>query len=69
MEPLLDVLARLGHQRRPDEPLERLAARVPDARVAHLLRRYSAFRYGGIGDRDALARDVEASVAELRQEQ
>jgi transglutaminase-like putative cysteine protease len=68
MEPLLQALDRRGHQRRPDEPLERLAARVPDKEAAHLLRRYSALRYGRIGDANALARDVEASVEALRQE-
>jgi protein-glutamine gamma-glutamyltransferase len=66
MLPLLDALDRDGHARRLDEPLERLAARLPDAEPARLLRRYSALRYGGIGDRDALARDVNASVEALR---
>jgi transglutaminase-like putative cysteine protease len=66
MQPLLDLLDQRGHPRRPDEPLERLAARLPEAEPARLLLRYSALRYGNIGDRDALARDVQASVAELR---
>jgi hypothetical protein len=66
MQPLLEALDRRGHPRRPDEPLERLAARLPDADSARLLRRYSALRYGGIGDRETLARDVDTSVAALR---
>jgi hypothetical protein len=66
MRPLLEALDRRGHPRRPDEPLERLADRLPDAESARLLRRYSALRYGSIGDRDALARDVDASVEALR---
>lgn len=66
MLPLLSTLDREGHPRRPDEPLERLAARLPDAEPARLLLRYSALRYGGIGDADALARDVGASVAARR---
>jgi hypothetical protein len=66
MVPLLDALDREGHPRRPDEPLERLAARLPDAEPARLLERYSALRYGGVGDREALARDVSTSVAARR---
>lgn len=66
MIPLIDVLGRAGHTRRPDEPLEQLAARVPDAEVARLLRRYSALRYGGLGDGQALARDVHTAAAALR---
>jgi transglutaminase-like putative cysteine protease len=66
MQPLLEALERRGHARRPDEPLERLAARLPDARAAQLLERYGAWRYGGLGDRDALARDVTDSVEALR---
>jgi transglutaminase-like putative cysteine protease len=68
MQSLLATLERQGHARRPDEPLERLAARLPDAEIAGLLARYSAHRYGGIGDRDALARDVTASVETLRRQ-
>lgn len=66
MQPLIDLLDKAGHSRRPDEPLERLAARLPDAESAELLRRYSALRYGGVGDRELLARDVTTSVATLR---
>jgi hypothetical protein len=66
MRPLLDALDRAGHARRPDEPLELLAARVPDAEAAVLLRRYSALRYGGLGDGAALARDVKTAAAALR---
>jgi transglutaminase-like putative cysteine protease len=66
MRPLLAALARDGHPRRPDEPLERLAARLPEDEPARLLLRYSALRYGGIGDADSLARDVGASLAARR---
>lgn len=66
MSPLLDVLERAGHTRRPDEPLEQLAARVPDVELADLLRRYSALRYGGIGDGSLLARDVKAAALARR---
>jgi hypothetical protein len=69
MQPLLATLERQGHARRPDEPLERLAERLPDAEIAGLLSRYSALRYGGVGDREALAREVSASVTALRRRQ
>jgi len=39
---------------------------LPDAELAGLLARYSALRYGGVGDREALARDVSASLASER---
>jgi hypothetical protein len=66
MQPLLATLERQGHARRPDEPLEQLAARLPDPELAGLLARYSALRYGGIGDHDRLANDVSASITALR---
>jgi protein-glutamine gamma-glutamyltransferase len=66
MQPLIDLLDKAGHVRRADESLERLAARLPDAEPARLLRRYSALRYGGVGDGEALARDVNATVAARR---
>jgi protein-glutamine gamma-glutamyltransferase len=58
LEQLLTSLERQGHRRRPDEPLEQLALRVPDAEAARLLSRYSALRYGGQGSERALARDM-----------
>jgi hypothetical protein len=64
--PLLTELARTGHARRSDETLERLAARVPDPVPAGLLGRYAAFRYGGQGDGEALARDVVTCAAASR---
>jgi transglutaminase-like putative cysteine protease len=68
MQPLLAALERRGHGRQAHEPLEGLAARLPAAEnePARLLRRYSALRYGGIGDPDALAREVSSSLAERR---
>lgn len=57
---LLGKLARRGHTREESEPLERLAARVPDPEAAMLLRRYASLRYGGGGDAGALAQDVAA---------
>jgi len=65
MQELLDALGAAGHSRRPDEPLERFAARLPEAGLpeggaAQLLERYAALRYGGLGDPERLARDVLA---------
>lgn len=57
---LLAKLALTGHTRTESEPIERLAARVPDARAAALLRRYASLRYGGQGNARALAADVAA---------
>ena len=61
--PFLDLLlARLaneGHARLSAEPLERLATRVPDPRAAALLQRYSALRYGGVGDPGELSQAIE----------
>jgi transglutaminase-like putative cysteine protease len=62
--PYLDLLlvriARGGHLHGPDEPIERLAARITDPRARELLGRYAALRYGDIGDHLALANDVRA---------
>jgi transglutaminase-like putative cysteine protease len=60
LEVLLATLERSGIDREGHEPIERLAARTPDRDAARLLQRYAALRYGGIGDADALARDVAA---------
>jgi len=60
MQELFDALGAAGHARRPDEPLERFAARLPEAAPAQLLERYAALRYGGRGDPERLARDVLA---------
>lgn len=65
MRPLIAALERDGHRHRADEPIERLAARLP-GEAALLLMRYSALRYGGIGDAEALARDVDTSLTERR---
>jgi len=66
LERLLAAVARDGHTRRPDEPIERLAARVPDREAARLLHRYTAFRYGSIGDASELAQAVERYAAPRR---
>lgn len=58
LEHLLASLERQGHQRQPGEPIERLAARVPDVEAARLLARYSALRYGGRGSALRLEHDV-----------
>jgi protein-glutamine gamma-glutamyltransferase len=63
---LLDALSRAGHVHDETEPLERLAARLPDARAAALLRQYAALRYGGAGDASALAREMGEHAASLR---
>jgi transglutaminase-like putative cysteine protease len=60
LEVLLSRLTKAGHTRRNAEPLERLAARVPDREAAGLLERYSALRYGGVGDSDELSRAIDA---------
>lgn len=60
LDALLARLARGGHAHHPDETLERLARRVPDAAARELLSRYAALRYGDIGDAAELARDVAA---------
>jgi transglutaminase-like putative cysteine protease len=57
---LLKTLARAGHTRNATEPIEQLAARVPDARATDLLVRYAAFRYGDRGDAEELAKDISA---------
>jgi hypothetical protein len=66
LSPLLDALERQGHRRDEIEPLERLAARLPDAEAAALLRRYAALRYGDVGDAAALAGDIQQHAARLR---
>lgn len=65
---LLATLERAGERHDPAEPLERLAERLADADAAILLRRYAALRYGGVGDADALAREMIAHVDRLRAE-
>jgi transglutaminase-like putative cysteine protease len=68
---LAELLASLeraglpGHA--PSEPLERLAARVPDPGAAELLLRYAALRYGGVGDAKVLAGEMVAAAARMRQ--
>lgn len=69
MRPLLGALAQRGHVRSDDEPLERLAARVPERDAADVLVRYAALRYGKLGDRTELARAAEAATRALREEQ
>ncbi|HMJ09793.1 MAG TPA: transglutaminase domain-containing protein [Polyangiaceae bacterium] len=67
LDTLLAKLARSGHTRQQSEPLERLAARVPDARAAALLKRYASLRYGGQGNVDQLAQDVAAYRPDAQQ--
>ena len=67
MQPLLAALEREGHARGADEPLERLASRLPYPAAADVLLRYAALRYGGLGDRDAIARQAEATTRALRE--
>jgi transglutaminase-like putative cysteine protease len=66
---LLDALARRGAVRSSSEPLERFAARLDALALddaALLLRRYAAFRYGGAGDPEALARAMDGCAGRLR---
>jgi protein-glutamine gamma-glutamyltransferase len=65
-EVLLTALERSGVGHDGREPIERLAARSTDRAGARLLERYAALRYGGIGDADALARDVAAYARSSR---
>jgi transglutaminase-like putative cysteine protease len=66
LQRLLATLAREGHARRPGEPIERLAARLPDEVGARLLDRYTALRYGSIGDAPELVRDVDTHAVAQR---
>ncbi|HYO97803.1 MAG TPA: transglutaminaseTgpA domain-containing protein [Polyangiaceae bacterium] len=66
LQRLLTTLARDGHERRPEEPIERLAARIPDDAGARLLQRYTALRYGSVGDAPELARDVDTHATARR---
>ena len=65
-EALLSALARSGVGHDGRESIERLAARTADRDAARLLERYAALRYGGVGDADALARDVAAYARAAR---
>lgn len=65
---LLAHLEARGHHRDAAETLERFAERLradlPDA--AGLLDRYTALRYGGVGDREALFADMESVATDAR---
>jgi hypothetical protein len=63
---LISRLARDGYTRRDDEPIERLAARIPDAGAARLLERYAALRYGNVGNERTLADEVAVYVRRPR---
>jgi transglutaminase-like putative cysteine protease len=66
---LLDALAKQGMARAESEPIERFAARIAGegaGEAAALLDRWAAFRYGGIGDGDAIGREMERCAEQLR---
>ncbi len=66
---LLGALATSGKSRLDSEPLERFAARLTnedEPEAAALLSRYSALRYGGVGDGESLFREMEAFAARPR---
>lgn len=68
---LFEALARRGLVRGEAEPIERFAARIEEkegsaAEAAALLRRWAAFRYGGIGDGAGLARELDGCAESLR---
>ena len=66
---LFEALARRGMVRSEAEPIERFAARVAEgqaAEAAELLQRWAAFRYGGIGEGEALVREIEGCAEKLR---
>ena len=65
---LLEALARRCVARPAWEPLERFAARLSEQGMegaAEVVRRWAAFRYGGVGDEEALARETEGWVERL----
>jgi transglutaminase-like putative cysteine protease len=69
LERLLEALARKGVARPAWEPLERFAGRLSAEgmnEAAEVVRRWAAFRYGGVGDGDALVRETEGWVERLR---
>ena len=62
------LLASHGHARAPSESLETFADRLRGASlvgVADIVSDYGAFRYGGKGDRDDIARRVRDCATEL----
>jgi hypothetical protein len=65
---MLDALAARGERRPAYEALENFAARLEDAAAAALLQRYVALRYGGIGDRAALDREMRECARRLAAE-
>ncbi len=64
---LLRALERHGLTRGDDESVERFAARVGESHptCGVVVARYAALRYGGEGDAQALARDLDAATATL----
>jgi hypothetical protein len=65
---LFAALARHGLARPASEPLEQFAGRLEGAELApaaEILRRWAAFRYGGEGDGEALAREMAACAARI----
>lgn len=59
---LLAALARKGMRRGESEPIERFAGRLEEGgarEAAEVLRRWAAFRYGGIGVGEDIAREME----------
>ncbi len=69
LERLLDALARRGAVRPASEPLERFAARLggPEMEAAaELLRRWAAYRYGGVGEGEVVLREMETCAEALR---
>lgn len=65
---LLGALAARGVARSPSESLEQLVRRLEAARLeepAHLVRRYAALRYGGLGDPVEIARAMDACTSQL----
>lgn len=73
---LLTALAGAGYTRDPSEPLERFAERLSERRpdtdpridtgeVKDILLRYSALRYGGVGQAEALFAEMEELASQL----
>ena len=53
-EELTDALVKAGFAREDAEPIEAFAERIPHAEVTSALLAYAAFRYGGIGEEEAV---------------
>ncbi|MFO0740630.1 MAG: transglutaminaseTgpA domain-containing protein [Labilithrix sp.] len=61
-ETLTTALAAVGFPRDESEPIEAFAERIPSPEIAAALNAYAAFRYGGVGEENAVVRAAERAV-------